>query len=178
MQPLCSTPPASEPVPEHFTLGGRAFTRLGPLGSGSFGVVFRVSDGSAEYALKCAPLASPLASADSSAAQIDNETRVLRALAAAGVAGVPRVVAAGMVGGAHRGFVSTRLGESLEKIVDRGGGRIDLELACAVGASVLSTLRACHAAGVVHRDLKPENICVSGCTLTVPFARAAFSAAW
>ena len=73
MQPLCSTPPASEPVPEHFTLGGREFTIRGPpFGAGSFGVVYRVSDGSAEFALKCAPLASPLAPADSSAAQVRN----------------------------------------------------------------------------------------------------------
>jgi tetratricopeptide (TPR) repeat protein len=50
-------------------------------------------------------------------------------------------------------------GESLAALLARG--RLPLERALAIGASLCEALSAAHAAGVVHRDLKPGNLMIT-----------------
>ena len=52
------------------------------------------------------------------------------------------------------------LGQTLEELRQKRGGRVPLEEIMPIGDAVMDALRAVHEAGVVHRDIKPANIFV------------------
>jgi serine/threonine protein kinase len=129
------------------------WTRKALLGSGSFGVVHEVVDeGSAQsYALKIEPLKIR-------GGQIDNEVKILRLLSS--VPFLPRVIASGVIGD-YRGFVETKMGESLDHILLAAQGTLPLQFMTSVGIDLLTQLERIHMLGIVHRDLKPENVCAA-----------------
>jgi serine/threonine protein kinase len=52
-------------------------------------------------------------------------------------------------------------GLSCDKLVSRHGGRLPLDVTCAVALETLDVLAAAHEAGVIHRDIKPANLFVT-----------------
>ncbi len=128
------------------------WTRKALIGSGSFGVVHEVVDDDAHsYALKVEPLKIR-------GGQIENEVKILRLLAS--VPNLPRVIASGVIG-EYRGFVETRMGESLDHLLLAAQGTLPLRFMTSVVTDLLTQLERIHKLGIVHRDLKPENICAA-----------------
>jgi len=129
---------------------------LSLLGEGSFGSVYACSYGDLAAALKIEPRGS------GRLAQVPHEVAVLRALAAASVENVPRVLYGPdtiAAAGCQRAFVMTLAGESVEHPLARAGGTLPLTDVARMCADVLRTLEQAHSAGIAHRDGKVENIC-------------------
>src|SRR6516225_8696268 len=51
-------------------------------------------------------------------------------------------------------------GETLEKLIKRSGGRLEVNLALEIATQVAAGLAAAHEQHLVHRDIKPTNIMV------------------
>jgi len=161
-------------LPEHggFTPPpGYTYARL--LGEGGFGVVSKVerSDGT-PFALKWAKDGTGAAAAAAGLEEC-REAGILAELAAAGVPGVPTLVAT-VPGARSTGLLMAPVGVPLAAALaalppDDDGAR--MALARTVLEQVAATLRAAHAAGILHGDVRPSNI------ILVPTGTAAAGAA-
>jgi serine/threonine protein kinase len=52
-------------------------------------------------------------------------------------------------------------GASVEQMLERNGGKLDLHTAMTIANELLAVLAAAHAKGIVHRDIKPANLFVT-----------------
>jgi serine/threonine-protein kinase len=129
---------------------------IAPLGSGSFGSVWRVRDLSLgrEVALK---LLHPHVARDERAVgRFRREARLAAQLAHPAIVPIYDWDSRGNVA-----WYTMELAESgsVAELVARAGARPLAEIAPQID-SVLSGLAAAHAVGIVHRDLKPENLLI------------------
>ena len=129
---------------------------LAPLGSGTFGSVWRVRDLSLgrEVALKL--LHQHVARDERAVGRFRREARLAAQLAHPAIVPIYDWDSRGDVA-----WYTMELAEggSVADLVARAGARTLAEIAPQVD-SVLSGLAAAHAVGIIHRDLKPENILI------------------
>ncbi|AHG90445.1 protein kinase [Gemmatirosa kalamazoonensis] len=135
---------------------GDDYEILSPLGSGTFGSVWRVRDLSLgrEVALK---MLHPHIARDSGAvARFRREAQLAAQLAHPAIVPIYDFDTRGAVS-----WYTMELAEggSVADLVRRSGARKLAELAPQVEAA-LEGLAAAHAIGVIHRDLKPENVLI------------------
>ncbi|MDE3150625.1 MAG: protein kinase [Gemmatimonadota bacterium] len=135
---------------------GDEYEVLAPLGTGSFGSVWRVRDLSLgrEVALKL--LHPHIAGDDVAVSRFRREAQLAAQLAHPAIVPIYDFDSRGSVS-----WYTMELAEagSVAELVQRAGARPLAELAPQVDL-VLDGLAAAHAIGVVHRDLKPENIVI------------------
>jgi serine/threonine-protein kinase len=135
---------------------GDDYEILSPLGSGTFGSVWRVRDLSLgrEVALKM--LHPHIARDGGAVARFRREAQLAAQLAHPGIVPIYDFDTRGSVS-----WYTMELAEggSVADLVRRSGRREFAELAPQVEA-VLEGLAAAHAIGVIHRDLKPENVLI------------------
>ena len=129
---------------------------LAPLGSGTFGSVWRVRDQSLgrEVALKL--LHQHVARDERAVGRFRREARLAAQLAHPSIVPIYDWDSRGDVA-----WYTMELAEggSVADLVERAGARALAEVAPQID-NVLSGLAAAHAIGIVHRDLKPENILI------------------
>jgi serine/threonine-protein kinase len=135
---------------------GDDYEILSPLGSGTFGSVWRVRDLSLgrEVALKM--LHPHIARDGAAVARFRREAQLAAQLAHPAIVPIYDFDTRGSVS-----WYTMELAEggSVADLVRRSGARKLAELAPQVEA-VLEALAAAHAIGVIHRDLKPENVLI------------------
>jgi eukaryotic-like serine/threonine-protein kinase len=149
------TPDESEEARLRWALGDD-YDVLAPLGSGSFGSVWRVRDLSLgrEVALKL--LHPHIARDEVAVARFRREAQLAAQLAHPAIVPIYDFDSRGNVA-----WYTMELAEagSVAELLQRAGPRPLPELAPQVDL-VLDGLAAAHSIGVVHRDLKPENIVI------------------
>jgi len=137
------------------TLGHYRITAA--IGAGGMGEVYRATDTKLgrEVALKVLP--GELAA---NSERLDRFRREAMMLAALDHPNIVTVHSVDVFDGVH--FLTMQLveGESLDRLIPRGGMAVDriLEIASAIAGS----LAAAHDKGIVHRDLKPANVMITG----------------
>lgn len=149
---------------------GARYRLIEKLGEGGMGVVWLAHDekGNGDVALKV--LHAALVGDEHSAARLRNEAR-----AAAKVAhpGICRVLEVHEHGGMPFLVMELLRGQSLAALLEREK-TLEPDLAVSIAESVLETLAAAHAQGVLHRDMKPENVflCDDGTVKVLDFGVA------
>lgn len=135
---------------------GDEYEVLGPIGSGSFGSVWRVRDLALERVVALKMLHPHIARDETAVARFQREARLAASLGHPAIVPVYDWDARGEVA-----WYTMELGESgsLADLVARSGPRRLSEVGPQV-EQILEGLAAAHAAGIIHRDLKPENILV------------------
>ncbi len=150
-----SAPEESEEARLRWALGDD-YDVLAPLGSGSFGSVWRVRDLALgrEVALKL--LHPHIARDEAAVARFRREAQLAAQLAHPAIVPIYDFDSRGSVA-----WYTMELAEagSVAELIERAGARPLAELAPQVDL-VLDGLAAAHAIGVVHRDLKPENVVI------------------
>jgi serine/threonine-protein kinase len=149
---------------------GARFRLVDKVGEGGMGVVWLAHDEKlgCDVALKI--LHAALLGDEHSAARLRNEARAAAKVAHPGICRVLDV-------GEHveTPFLVMELlrGQSLAALLERDK-TLAPELAVSVAESVLETLAAAHAEGVLHRDMKPENVflCDDGTVKVLDFGVA------
>jgi eukaryotic-like serine/threonine-protein kinase len=150
-----TAPDESEEARLRWALGDE-YDVLAPLGSGSFGSVWRVRDLSLgrEVALKL--LHPHIAGDEVAVSRFRREAQLAAQLAHPAIVPIYDFDSRGSVS-----WYTMELAEagSVAELVHRAGARPLAEVAPQVDL-VLDGLAAAHAIGVVHRDLKPENVVI------------------
>jgi TonB family protein len=153
--------------PSELEPGGQIghFRLVRKLGEGGMGIVFEAEDLRLRrrVALKVLP---PSLVGDAA-----RKRRLLREARSGSAAKHPSIAAVFEVGEADGAvYLAMELveGETLRALLARRGGRLEVEEALRIGASIARGLAKAHEAGVIHRDLKPENVMVgeAGTTTT------------
>jgi tRNA A-37 threonylcarbamoyl transferase component Bud32 len=146
--------------PAAVVVGGR-YHLLSRLGSGGMGVVWLARDAVLGRQVAVKEIRQGWGSSEQTLAQgrerSRREARIAAALHHPGIVTVYDIIE-------HDGrpwivmeFVS---GRSLKDVVTEDGP-LTAEATAEIGISLLSALRAAHAAGVTHRDVKPSNVLIS-----------------
>ena len=96
-----------------------------------------------------------LREADKNAARFMREVRIMARLYSPNL---PRTIAGGLDG--DQPYLAMEYIDGMTAVVAarRGGRRLPVAWAAAIGAQIAAGLDAAHRAGVVHRDLKPSNV--------------------
>ncbi|MFO0557376.1 MAG: serine/threonine-protein kinase [Polyangiales bacterium] len=149
---------------------GARFRLVDKVGEGGMGVVWLAHDEKLGCDVALKVLHAALLGDEHSAARLRNEARAAAKVAHPGICRVLDV-------GEHveTPFLVMELlrGQSLAALLEREK-TLAPELAVSVAESVLETLAAAHAEGVLHRDMKPENVflCDDGAVKVLDFGVA------
>ena len=123
------------------------------LGEGGMGEVYRATDTKLKrvVALKVLPAAMA-----SSPERLDRFQREAETLAKLDHANIVTIYSVEEANGTH--FLTMQLveGESLDRVLERGG--LPLPRALQIARAIAEALAAAHNGGIVHRDLKPANV--------------------
>jgi serine/threonine protein kinase len=136
------------------TLIDGVYRVLGPLGSGSMGVVLLAEDESLDRRVAIKFVHSNLHRHDF----IERFTAEARALARVSHPNVLQIYAFGEHDGAPYFATEFVEGQTLEQWLVRSCGQPDVEVALEIVDGVCDGVAAIHAANTVHRDLKPGNV--------------------
>jgi serine/threonine protein kinase len=135
---------------------GDDYEILAPLGTGTFGSVWRVRDLSLAREVALKMLHPHIARDDLAVSRFRREAQLAAQLAHPSI--VP-VYDSDSRGGVSWYTMELAEGGSVAELIRRAGGRPLAEIAQQVD-QVLDGLGAAHAVGILHRDLKPENILI------------------
>jgi len=129
---------------------------LARIGAGGMGEVYRALDLRLQREVAIKILPSELASSSDERERLKREARTLAAL------NHPNIVTVYSVeqeAGTHFVIMELLDGETLDRIVPKGG--LSQERFLDLALQLLDAMRAAHRQGVVHRDLKPANIMIT-----------------
>ena len=142
------------------TLIGGVYRVIGPLGSGSMGVVLLAQDESLDRRVAIKFIHSSLHHGENGDRGEFQErfTGEARAMARVSHPNVLQIYAFGDHEGAPYFAMEFVEGQTLEQWLARSGGVPDIEVAVQILDGICSGLEAIHAADTVHRDLKPGNV--------------------
>jgi serine/threonine protein kinase len=135
---------------------GDDYEILAPLGTGTFGSVWRVRDLSLAREVALKMLHPHIASDDLAVSRFRREAQLAAQLAHPSI--VP-VYDSDSRGGVSWYTMELAEGGSVAELIRRSGGRPLSEIGPQVD-QVLDGLVAAHSVGILHRDLKPENILI------------------
>jgi serine/threonine protein kinase len=136
------------------TLIDGVYRVIGPLGSGSMGVVLLAEDESLDRRVAIKFVHSTLHRHDF----IERFTAEARALARVSHPNVLQIYAFGEHDGAPYFATEFVEGQTLEQWLVRSGAHPDIEVALDILDGVCDGVAAIHSADTVHRDLKPGNV--------------------
>jgi serine/threonine-protein kinase len=133
---------------------GGVYRVIGPLGSGSMGVVFLAQDETLDRRVAIKFIHSSLDSGDFQ----ERFTSEARAMARVSHPNVLQIYAFGEHHGSPYFAMEFIEGQTLEQWIARRSGFPDLDVARQILDGVCAGLEAIHGADTVHRDLKPGNV--------------------
>jgi serine/threonine protein kinase len=136
------------------TLVGGVYRVIGPLGSGSMGVVLLAQDESLDRRVAIKFIHSSLDSDDFK----ERFTSEARAMARVSHPNVLQIYAFGEHDGARYFAMEFIEGQTLEQWLAASDSFPDIDVAVGILDGVCAGLEAIHAAETVHRDLKPGNV--------------------
>lgn len=128
---------------------------LEELGRGGMGTVFRATDlnTAQEVALKVLPAELSL-----NPALLQRFRREVMTLRQLHHPGIVRILDVGSEGRTHYFSMEYVSGGSLERLLDRRGGRLEVEEALDIIIQLAQALDYAHTKNIIHRDIKPSNI--------------------
>ncbi len=153
---LSSPGPRSAVAPATDLIG--PFRRLGTLGAGGMGVVYKAEDTSLERLVALKRMRDEIAADPRERERFLKEARIVSALDHPGIVRIHSI---------HEGLEGTFLvfeyveGKTLSEAIGERG-RFSLPEARVVLAQCADAVAYAHSKGVVHRDLKPSNIMLDG----------------
>ncbi|CAK81037.1 unnamed protein product (macronuclear) [Paramecium tetraurelia] len=129
------------------------FKLLKKIGSGSFGIVYLTFDlDEKEYC------ATKFENRNLQMRMMNREILILKQMK--GINGFPDLI--------HNGkdrqysyYMSTLLGENLEILLQRCGGKFSLQTTLQLAIQLIDRLEVFHSMNFIHRDIKPENFLIS-----------------
>lgn len=126
---------------------------LEPLGAGGMGDVYRARDTNLDRDVALKMLPADFATDADRLARFEHEAKLLASLNHPNIAAIYGLEVADDLR-----FIAMELieGETLEARMTEG--RLPIEDALAIAASIAEALEAAHEAGIIHRDLKPANV--------------------
>lgn len=136
------------------TLIDGVYRVIGPLGSGSMGLVLLAEDESLDRRVAIKFVHAALHRQDF----IERFTTEARALARVSHPNVVQIYAFGEHDGAPYFATEFVEGQTLEMWLARSGGQPDVDVALEILDGVCDGVAAIHAADTIHRDLKPGNV--------------------
>jgi serine/threonine-protein kinase len=158
VEPAADELPIAEDTPETRLRWATAddYEILAPLGSGTFGSVWRARDLTLAREVAIKVLHPHIAKDDVAVSRFRREARLAAQLAHPAI--VP-IYDSDERGGVVWYTMELAEGGSVASLIARRGPRDFEEIAAPVDG-VLDGLMAAHASGIIHRDLKPENILI------------------
>ena len=73
------------------------------------------------------------------------------------IKGIPKIKNFGVENN-YNYMVIERLGETIESLREKCGGKLKLQTVLTIGIQLINRLENLHSSGIIHRDLKPENL--------------------
>ena len=73
------------------------------------------------------------------------------------IKGIPKIKNFGVENN-YNYMVIERLGETIESLREKCGGKLKLQTVLTIGIQLINRLENLHSIGIIHRDLKPENL--------------------
>jgi hypothetical protein len=146
-----------QPTPELAPIAG--YTLVRELGRGGMGAVYLARHEATGREVGLKVMLPKAAANDNSRARFLREANVTSTLRHPNIAAM---YDAGYAGGTFYFTLEYCAGGSLDRLVERRGGRLPVGEAVRLAVQVLQGLEHAHTAGVVHRDLSPSNILLTG----------------
>ncbi|CAD8171515.1 unnamed protein product [Paramecium pentaurelia] len=129
------------------------FKLLKKIGSGSFGIVYLTYD--LEEKEYCA---TKFESRNLQMRMMNREILILKQLK--GINGFPELIHYGK-DSQYQYYISTLLGENLEVLLQKCGGKFTLQTVLQLSIQLIDRLEVFHSMNFIHRDIKPENFLIS-----------------
>ncbi|KAM3147615.1 hypothetical protein pb186bvf_000422 [Paramecium bursaria] len=131
----------------------RRFKILNKIGQGSFGTVYLCFDNETEEYCAC-----KFELRQQRLQMMTREILVMKELS--GISGFPQIIHHGK-DRQHLYYMSQILGENLEQLLKRAGGRFSITTVMQLAIQLIDRIEVFHSRSFIHRDIKPENFVIS-----------------